>query len=265
MWRTTKTVEEIVLPIHEGGEYNFTVDWGDDSEPQQVTSHDDDDRKHTYYGKTDTYTIVITGKLIGFNFNKIKASKENIIEIKEWGGIGFWGKMTKQEANELDDDYNAKYGYFYQCSNLEKITATDAPNLSETNNFIYLFRECYKFDSDLSHWKTQGIQNMRDMFHDATKFNNGGKALTFKTDAVTDMYSMFYKAKAFNQDLSSWNTVAVTDMSHMFFDATAFNQNLSGWCVKEIENKPNNFDEGGHPNFTNKADKQPKWGVDCQQ
>ena len=289
MWRTTGAGEEIVLPIHEGGEYNFTVDWGDDSELQQVTSHDDDDRTHTY-NRADTYTIIITGKLIGFNFNKVSDSKENIIEIKEWGGIGFWGKMTKEEIDNFGDTDKAKYGYFYQCSNLESFTATDAPDLSETNNLVYLFGECYEFDSDLSHWKTGNIVYMREMFSDAAEFNNGGKALTFKTDSVTDMVYMFYDASNFNQDISKWNTNKVTDMRGMFllaeafnqnisswntakvedmddmFDgAEAFNQNLSGWCVRQITNKPNYFDENGHTDFTNKTEKQPKWGEACQQ
>ena len=117
VWKTTGPSQEIILPIHEGGEYNFTVDWGDDSEPQQVTSHNHEHRKHTY-DRADTYTIIITGKLIGFNFNKVIGSREKIIEIKEWGGIGFWGKMTKEENEDRTDD--TKYGYFHSCSNLEK-------------------------------------------------------------------------------------------------------------------------------------------------
>ena len=263
MWRTTGAGEEIVLPIHEGGEYNFTVDWGDDSEPQQVTSHNHEHRTHTY-NRADTYTIIITGKLIGFNFNKVVASREAIIEIKEWGGIGFWGKMTKEENDQLAIADDAKYGYFSGCSNLESFTATDVPDLSETNNLNYLFEECNKFDSDLSHWKTENIVYMQEMFSGANSFNNGGKALTFKTTAVTDMNFMFYNATAFDQDISGWNTAKVEDMDGMFYNATAFNQNLSGWCVKQITTKPSNFDTGG-TNFTNKTDRQPKWGVDCQQ
>ena len=103
------------------------------------------------------------------------------------------------------------------------------------------------------------------MFRNATNFNNGGKALTFKTTAVTDMVYMFYFATNFNQDISKWNTNKVTVMRGMFLRAESFNQNLSGWCVKQIRNKPSNFDENGHKDFTNNAEKQPKWGVDCQQ
>merc|ERR1712078_143078 len=45
---------------------------------------------------------------------------------------------------------------------------------------------------------------------------------------------MFSWAKAFNQDLSSWNTAAVTGMDGMFFRASAFNQDLSSWDVMAV-------------------------------
>ena len=263
MWKTTGPSQEIILPIHEGGTYDFTVNWGDGSE-EEVTSHNYPNGRHTY-DKAGTYTIVITGKLIGFNFNKVIGSSKKIIEIKEWGNIGFWGELTEEELDKFSIPDNAKYGYFSNCSNLEKITATDAPDLSQTNNLMYLFEECSKFDSDLSHWKTENIVYMQEMFSGANSFNNGGKALTFKTTAVTDMNFMFYNATAFDQDISGWNTAKVTNMDGMFYNATAFNQNLSGWCVKQITTKPSNFDEGGHTDFKDKGDKQPKWGVDCQQ
>jgi len=59
---------------------------------------------------------------------------------------------------------------------------------------------------------------------------------------VTDMSYMFYKASAFNQNISGWNTFNVTNMNNMFLYASIFNQDLSGWCVTYIPSKPKNFD-----------------------
>ena len=44
------------------------------------------------------------------------------------------------------------------------------------------------------------------------------------------MNHMFYKAEAFNQDISGWNVGQVTNMNNMFRGAKAFDQDL-GWFV----------------------------------
>jgi len=45
------------------------------------------------------------------------------------------------------------------------------------------------------------------------------------------MNAMFTSAKAFNQNISTWNTGNVANMNYIFQGATVFNQNLGGWVV----------------------------------
>eukprot|EP00519_Triparma_laevis_P003093 CAMPEP_0182500088 /NCGR_PEP_ID=MMETSP1321-20130603/8263_1 /TAXON_ID=91990 /ORGANISM="Bolidomonas sp., Strain RCC1657" /LENGTH=49 /DNA_ID= /DNA_START= /DNA_END= /DNA_ORIENTATION= len=48
------------------------------------------------------------------------------------------------------------------------------------------------------------------------------------------MRAMFYEAKAFNGDLSTWNVSNVTTMAGMFGSASVFNGDLSSWDVSNV-------------------------------
>ena len=41
-------------------------------------------------------------------------------------------------------------------------------------------------------------------------------------------------SRAFNQDISAWNTAKVTTMEYMFYEAAAFNQNISAWNTAAV-------------------------------
>ena len=57
--------------------------------------------------------------------------------------------------------------------------------------------------------------------------------------------------------LATTCTSDVTDMYAMFYRATAFNQNLSGWCVSLITSRPSYFDTGA----TAWTLPRPVWGT----
>ncbi|AUP78547.1 BspA family leucine-rich repeat surface protein [Flavivirga eckloniae] len=73
---------------------------------------------------------------------------------------------------------------------------------------------------------------------------------------VTDMASMFFGAKNFNQDISRWNVSNVTDMSSMFSGAINFNQDLSTWDVSRVTTMVSMF-----KNATNFNQDLSKWDV----
>ena len=51
---------EVALPLRLGSHHNFTVDWGDGTDIQKITTYPD--RNHTY-SKAGTYTVTIRGSL----------------------------------------------------------------------------------------------------------------------------------------------------------------------------------------------------------
>lgn len=69
------------------GEYDFTVNWGDDSPNGHVTKPNDRDARHTYSTK-GTYTVTITGTIKGWDFGpREDSSKKLITSIVQWGNF----------------------------------------------------------------------------------------------------------------------------------------------------------------------------------
>jgi surface protein len=58
---------------------------------------------------------------------------------------------------------------------------------------------------------------------------------------VTEFYSMFSGATAFNQPLNSWDVSSALSMSNMFDSLTGFNQPLDSWDVSNVTNMYNIF------------------------
>lgn len=69
----------------------------------------------------------------------------------------------------------------------------------------------------------------------------------WNTDSVTNMKAMFYRSKAFNQDISTkvihagqaneyvaWNTAKVKDMSYIFRQNPVFNGNIDNWNTSSL-------------------------------
>ena len=80
---------------------------------------------------------------------------------------------------------------------------------------------------------------MNRMFYRARAFNqNIGN---WNVSGVTDMSSMFQYAAKFNQNIGNWDVSDVTRMSSMFQGATTFNQDISRWDVSDVTNIGNMF------------------------
>ena len=87
LWRTTGASESITLPLRAGYTYNFTVNWGDGSPIDTLTSDSDPDRIHIYAVAGD-YTVTIVGTVEAWYFNNV-GDKLKLIAVNNFGDMGW--------------------------------------------------------------------------------------------------------------------------------------------------------------------------------
>jgi surface protein len=202
--------DQFKLPLTTSTGLNCVVDWGD-STTDTITNHLAAEVTHTY-PSSGTYTVKITGNLLGWRFNN-GGDRLKILNIAQWGALNI----------SVD-------GGFYGCTNLT-CSATDTPIITSTSLFNY-FRDCINFNGAIGNWNVSNVTNMSSMFRNAFLLNqNIG---SWNTSNVANMSNMFQSATAFNQNIGSWNTGNVTNMSNMFGSSTAFNQDISDWNIANV-------------------------------
>ena len=204
---------KIILPLHNGGNYDFTVDWGDGT-TSRVTSWDSSDKIHTY-ASPGKYTLKITGQIEGFRFNN-GIDKNKLISISSWGPL----KLGSGP-------------HFRGAENLVSLPSA-APDLTGITSFDSMFRGATSFNSPIDNWNVSNITNMDSMFRDATSFNQ--PLDNWDVSKVTRMGNMFRDATSFNQSLNNWDVSKVNLMNTMFWGASSFNQPLNNWDVSKVTN-----------------------------
>ncbi|MBL4869067.1 MAG: BspA family leucine-rich repeat surface protein [Pseudomonadales bacterium] len=162
-------------------------------------------------------------------------SENNQIKI---GTIGagynyqvFWGDGLAD--NNIDGDITHSY-------------ATEGIyTLTVTGDFPQIFFDSTEYDNgkilSIEQWGNRKWQSMRQAFYECRQLKGYASDIPDLT-LVNDMSFMFFDARAFNQDLSSWDVSTATNMSHMFAHAQAFDQDLNSWDVSAVTNMSHMFD-----------------------
>jgi hypothetical protein len=104
------------------------------------------------------------------------------------------------------------------------------------------FAGAWAFNQPLYNWviEAPGIATPANgfrlvgMFYDARAFNQDINS--WDVSRVLRMDSMFEGALAFNQPLSNWDMTNVASIYRMFFSASAFNQDIGMWRTTNVNN-----------------------------
>jgi len=239
---TTENEDDtFTLPIYDGGTYNFTIDWGDETS-DDITSWDDADKAHTYEDAgISSYNIEISGTIIGWRFDNA-GDCDLMKDITQWGcfrpgNLGDWFKgcanltVSATDILNLSDVTDANEA-FQLCGELTTVPSMDSWDMSKITTFYGMFHSDQKFNQDIGSWDTGSCTNMGYMFYHCDVFNQD--IGSWDVEDVTSMTWMFYDAAAFNGDISGWTTTSLQSVATMFRDDAAFNRDISGWDVDQI-------------------------------
>ena len=225
-WTIPSANTTIKLPVqsHGGNSLNITVDWGDGSAVQTVTTNFP---THTYT-TAGTYDITVSGT------------------CPAWGYIG-----SGRVSTTLNSDYytytqyltkvkqfgelNAQYYGFSQCTNLTSVKGATTNSTSNVTTMANMFYSCQRLkELDLTNFDTSKVTDMNHML-----FKAGVQEIdlsSFNTSSVTNMSAMFGQCGFLTKvNLSSFNTSKVTNMTEMFIDCSALtNLDLSKFKTSKV-------------------------------
>ena len=269
---TTNTPHTFSLPTVVGGNYDYVVDWGDDSS-DHITTYNDPNRIHSY-ATPATYDITISGTFTGLRFGGSGALNGALVtDIKQWGifnpgnNIGvfrYCTNLTNLTASDILDltGVTTLEQFFYGNTNLATIPNINSWDVSGIEVMEYVLSgtsfnqdisnwdvssvtNMYHavsgslFDQDISGWNVSNVINFGYMFYD-TPFDQdiGG----WDVSSGTLFNSMFYDADSFNQDISGWITSSATNFQSMFYlNNGGFDQNIGGWDIANVTAMNNMF------------------------
>ena len=260
----------LILPLRRGRRYDFTVHWGDDSQPQQVISFDDPNSVHTYK-KSGDYVVTITGTVSAWDGLPI-GHTDRLIEVKQLGKVGWrnlWGafhsnkKLEKFNAGNTDTSQVISMAIMF--AGTSSLTHADVSSFdtSSVESMVYMFYGASKLTAvDVSNFNTSRVKDIGGMFYDASSLTSidvsnfdtsnvrdmgsmfaNTSSLTsidvsnFDTSNVSRMVSMFRGASSLTSlDVSNFDTSNVRFAVNIFKDMTNLTQlNLSGWDLKSLD------------------------------
>lgn len=211
-----------IIWIAAAGKYTYS--WEEYGNPANNGSGSGNGGTNIVFPYPGIYRVSITPDEIDpfHRFYNNSIYRHKLVDIEQWGDI-VWSSMDYSFSGNL---------------NL-RISAKDAPDLSQVTSLYSMFNFCMNLNADLNHWDVSNVTNMSGLFSEAYSFN---KPLNkWDVSNVTDMSRMFYMAWQFDQSLGEWDVGKVTDMNTMFKEAKRFNQSLGDWDVSAVKDMNNMF------------------------
>ncbi len=175
--------------------------------------------------------------------------------------ITVWKTTTANENIQLQLSNSYVYDYTIDWGDGTTSNETGSVNHTYTNPGTYTVKIAGKFPAvsfensglrnkiiDVQQWGDIKWKSFNRTFYQCENLNITATD-TPDLKEVTDLTAMFFGAKKFNGDISSWDVSTITSMSEMFAGAVAFNQDISSWNVANVTNMESMFASKGQVSF----------------
>ena len=233
-WTIPADNTTIKLPVAGTG-LNVTVDWGDGSAEQTVTTSFP---THTY-ATAGTYEIKVWGTCPKWGYAGVTSvtTTQNsdyytytqyLTKVKQFGELGAqqYGFAQCKNLTEVSGDNlvtnrtfekTTSMAYmFYYCTNLTSldVSSFDTSNVTDMSG---MFDNCKSLTSlDVSNLDTQNVKNMCGMFGGCTNLTSLDVS-NFDTSNVSNMAAIFSACSSLKSlNVSNFDTSNVTNMEGMF-------------------------------------------------
>ena len=141
-----------------------------------------------------------------------------------WNARAFDSDLSAWDVSGVTD----MYAMFHRAHAFD--SDLSAWDVSGATGMANMFSHARAFDSDLSAWDVSGVTTMHAMFAGTRAFDSD--LSSWNVSRVADMADMFRNTKSFNGDISGWDISEDARLgSMMFYKAKAFEQNLGEWYV----------------------------------
>lgn len=200
--------DQFTIPTTGTG-YNYTVKTSDG---QALTGRTGNTT--ITFPSSGIYEVKISGDFPRIYFNNT-GDRLKLIDIKQWGNIQCGNSLTRA---------------FYGCENME-MSATDAPDLSNTTIISEIFRNCDKFNTNINHWDVSNIVIADGVFYQTAIYNQ--PLDQWDVSNFENITNFFNEALSFNQSLNSWNTASLKECNAVF-KGGIYNQPLDNWIMDSV-------------------------------